>query len=62
MPPPQLNDEPFALDEAVKASLVLTQVNVAGAAMVATGAVVFWITVADAVLVQPLAGSVIVTI
>ena len=40
-PPPQLNDEPLALDEAVKASLVLTQVKVEGVAMLATGAVVF---------------------
>ena len=62
IPPPQLNVEPVALEDAVNTSLTLEQVSGAGAAMLATGAVMFCVTVTDAVLLQPLDGSVTVTV
>ena len=51
----------MVVDEAVKISLVTEQLRVPGAAMLALGAVVFWVTVVEAETVQPLPGSVAVT-
>ena len=62
MPPPQLNVAPPVVDEAVKVTLVVAQFKTAGAAMLAFGAVIFCVTVAEAELVQPLDGSVTVTV
>ena len=61
-PPPQLNVAPPVVDDAVNVSLMVAQVNVVGAAMLALGAAVFCVTVAKAVFVQPLAGFVTVTV
>ena len=61
-PPPQLNVAPPVLDEAVNVSLIRLQVKTVGAATPALGAVMFCVTLADALLVQPLAGSVTVTV
>ena len=60
-PPPQLNVAPVVVEDAVKVSLGDVQVIGAGAAMLALGAIMFCVTVVDAVFVQPLAGSVTVT-
>ena len=62
IPAPQLKPEPAALEEAVNTSLTLTQVRGVGAVILATGAVIFWVTVTEWVLLQPLAGSVTVTV
>ena len=61
-PPPQLNVAPPVVDDAVNVSVVVVQVKTVGAATLAFGAVVFCVTVADAVLVQPLDGSVTVIV
>ena len=61
-PPPQLKVAPLVVDAAVKVSLVVVHVKVAGAAILALGATVFWITVPDAEAVQLLDGSVTVTV
>ena len=62
IPPPQLNVEPVALDDAVSTSLTFEQVSGVGVAMLATGAVMFCVTVTDAVLLHPLDGSVTETV
>ena len=62
IPPPQLNVAPLVVDDAAKTSLVAAQVKTVGGAMLALGAVIFCVTVADAVLVQPLPGLVTVTV
>ena len=62
IPPPQLNVAPPVVEEAVNVSLMVVQVNIIGAAILAFGAAIFWVTVADAVLVQPFAGFVTVTV
>ena len=62
IPAPQLNVAPPVVDEAVNTSLGLLQVRTVGAATLAFGAVIFWLTVAEAVLVQPFDGSVTVTV
>ena len=49
------------VDDAVRITLVTAQVSVAGAAMLAFGVVIFWVTVDDVVVVQPFTGSVTVT-
>ena len=41
IPPPQLKAAPPVLDDAVRDSLVLVQVNTAGGAILAFGAVIF---------------------
>lgn len=61
-PPPQLNLAPVVVDDAVKVTLVVAQVNVAGGAMLALGAVIFCATVTEALLLQPVEGSVTVTV
>ena len=61
-PPPQLNVAPPVVEEAVNVSLVVVQVKTVGAATLAFGTVVFCVTVAEAELVQPLDGSVTVTV
>ena len=60
-PPPQLNVAPVVVDEAVKVSLVRTQVKTVGDAMLAFGLTIFCVTVEEAETVQPLTGSVTVT-
>ena len=62
MPAPQLNVAPGVVEVAVKVSLVFVQVKTVGAAIPALGGVMFWVTVAEAVAVQPLAGLVTVTV
>ena len=62
IPPPQLNVAPPVVEDAVSVSLVTLQVKVTGAATLALGNVVFWVTVAEAMLVQPFDGSVTVTV
>jgi hypothetical protein len=62
IPPLQLKVAPPVVDEAVNVSLVLAQVKTVGAAILALGVVIFWVTVAEAVLVQPFAGFVTVTV
>ena len=61
-PPPQLKVAPPVVDEAVKVSLVVLQVKTTGALTLALGDVVFWVTVVEAVLVQPFEGLVTVTV
>ena len=61
-PPPQLKVAPPVVDDALNISLRVVQFNTVGAATLALGAVRFWLTVVDAVLVQPLPGSVTVTV
>ena len=61
-PPPQSNVAPTVVDDAVSVILVKVQVSTAGGAILAFGATMFCITVADAVMVQPLAGLVTVTV
>ena len=61
-PPPQLNVAPVVVDDAVKVSLGEAQVIGVGDAIDAFGLVVFCATITDAVLVQPFAGSVTVTV
>ena len=63
LPPPlQAYVAPAALEEAVSVTEVTAQVSVAGGAIVALGGVMFCVTVVDADAVQPLAGSVTVTL
>ena len=62
IPPPQLKVAPPVVDEAVRVSLVVVQFKTTGAAMLALGAVIFCVTVAEAVAVHPFAGLVTVTI
>ena len=50
------------MDDAVKVSLVVAQVKTTGADTLAFGAVVFCVTVTNAVFVQPFAGLVTVTV
>jgi hypothetical protein len=52
---------PVVVEDAVTLTVVTEQVKVAGAAIERFGAVIFWFTDTQAVAVQPLAGSVIVT-
>ena len=61
-PPPQLKLAPPVLDDAVKVSLVFVQVNTVGVAILAFGVVMFCVTVAVAIAVQPLPGLVTVTL
>lgn len=61
-PPPQLNVAPAVVDEAVSVSEVEEQVSVVGAVIEALGEVMFWVTVVPAPAVQPLDGSVTVTV
>jgi hypothetical protein len=49
------------VDEAVMVTLVTAQVNCAGGAILMLGAVIFCVTVVDALAVHPFAGSVTVT-
>ena len=62
IPPPQLNVAPPVVEDAVNTSLVTVHVNAEGAAILALGALVFCVTIAEAVLVQPFAGLVTVTV
>ena len=62
IPPPQLKVAPTVVEDAVIVSLVTAHVKTPGAAILAFGAVLFWVTVAEAVLVQPLVGFVTVTV
>jgi len=62
IPAPQLKVAPPVVEVAVSVSVVLVQVKTVGGLMPELGAVMFWVTVTDAVLVQPLAGSVTVTV
>ena len=50
------------VDEAVIVTLVTAQVKVAGGAILRLGLVIFCETVADELVVHPLAGSVTVTV
>ena len=59
---PQLNVELVADEDAVMVSVVLMQFNTDGVEMLTVGATMFCATVAEAVLVQPFAGSVTVTV
>ena len=61
-PPPQLKVTPPVVEEAVKTWLVVVQVNTVGVVILRFGAAIFWVTVELALLVQPLAGSVTVTV
>ena len=61
-PPPQLNVAPVVVDDTVKVSDVLTQVRTDGADTLTFGVVTFCVTETDAELVQPLVGSVTVTL
>ena len=61
-PPPQLKVAPPVEEDAVNTSLVVVQFKTTGAATPALGVVIFWVTVAEAVAVQPLAGFVTVTV
>ena len=62
LPPPQLNVAPPVVDDAVSVSLTVVQVKTTGAAMLAFGAVLFCVTIAEAVFVQPFTGFVTVTV
>ena len=62
IPPPQLNVAPAVVDEAVKVSVGDEQVIGEGVAILALGAAIFCVTVVDVVVVQPLDGSVAVTV
>ena len=62
IPPPQLKVTPPVVEEAVIVWLVTTQVKVAAVEILMLGAVIFCVTVVDAVLIQPLPGSVTVTV
>ena len=62
MPEPQLNVAPPVVEDAVSVTLVTVHVKVAGAAMLAFGGVTIWFTDTDALVVQPLTGSVTVTV
>jgi hypothetical protein len=53
---------PVVVDDTVRVTLVTEQVNVAGAAMLELGDVMFCVTVCDAVAEHPFAGSVTVTV
>ena len=61
IPPPQLNAAPVVVEDAVKVSVGDAQVIGEGAAILALGAVIFCVTVVEAVFVQPLEASVAVT-
>ena len=61
-PPPQLKVAPPVVEDAVNISLVALQVKTTGTLTLALGGVVFCVTVADAVFVQPFAGLVTVTV
>ena len=62
IPPPQLKVAPPVVEDAVSTSLVTVQFKTTGAATLAFGAVMFWVTVAEAVAVHPFAGFVTVTV
>ena len=62
MPPPQLKVAPPVVDDAVNVSETMLHVKTDGDDTLALGEVVFWVTVTDAELVQPLAGLVTVTV
>ena len=62
IPPPQLKAAPVVVEDATSDKLLNEQVSTGGDAMLTLGAVIFWVTVVDAVLVQLLAGSVTVTV
>ena len=62
IPPPQLKVALLVVDEAVSVWLVTAQVKTTGAAMLAFGGVTIWFTDTDALVVQPLTGSVTVTV
>ena len=61
-PPPQLNVAPLVVDAAVNVVDVTAQVNVAGVPILAFGGLTVCVTVTAAVVVQPLDGSVTVTV
>ena len=61
-PPPQLNVAPAVVEEAVNISLVFKQVKTVGGTIAAFGGVTDCVTFVETVLVQPLAGSVTVTV
>ena len=61
-PPPQLKVAPLVVELAVNVSLDVMHVNSVGTAILTLGVAMFWVTVAEAVLVQPLAGLVTVTV
>ena len=61
-PPPQSNVAPAVGDDAASVTLVTAHDNTAGAAILTFGVVIFCVTVADAVFVQPFDGSVTVTV
>ena len=61
IPPPQLNVAPGVVDDAAMLWLVNAQVNTAGVAILTLGDTMFWVTLAEAVFVQPFVGSVTVT-
>ena len=60
-PPPQLKVAPVVVEVAVSVSLVLVHVKTVGGLIPALGAVMFWVTVTAAEVVQLLEGSVTVT-
>ena len=60
-PAPQSKAAPTVIEEALSTTLVTVQVSTAGAAILAFGAVIFCVTVAEEAIVQPLAGFVTVT-
>ena len=62
IPPPQLKVAPLVVDEAVMVWVVFVQVRTTGGAIEALGGVTVWVTVTDEELVQPLLGSVTVTV
>ena len=62
IPPPQLNVAPVVVDDATSPWLVNAQVNTIGIAILTLGNTMFCVTIADAVLTQPVDGSVTVTV
>ena len=62
IPPPQLKVAPPVVEDAVNVSLTTAQVKIEGGAMAALGGVTVRITVIEAEAVQPLVGSVTVTV
>jgi len=62
IPPPQLKVAPPVVEVAARVSLVLVQVKTVGGLIPELGAVMFWVTVTEAVPVHPFAVSVTVTV
>ena len=61
-PPLHAYVTPAVVDDAVNVTLVTVQLSTAGAAILILGVVMFCVTVADVVMVQPFAGLVTVTV